>query len=410
MSDPQRRVAIACSEAAEKLHRGRFAEAEAAYEGILADRPRHVESLLGLGRALRGQGRLERALSCGHNAMATAPDRADVFAFTADVLSDMGRHDAALGCLTHALDLAPDDPNNRLAMGRALETAGHLAAALDHYSQALEAADGKTHREARLRALNRMGAALARMGDPKGALARFDRVLAEDPENPSARHLAAALRKETPEDAPPAYVQSLFDAFSGDFDRIMTEELAYQTPGRLRDLLIRQVPERDGPFQNAVDLGCGTGLSGKAFRDRAKRLTGVDLSPRMVEKARAKGIYDRLAVEDILGFLEKETIRYDLFVAADVLVYTGDLAPIFRACRKQAAKGAKMAFSTERCHGTDYRLRTTGRFAHNETYVRETAETSGWREIAGTPSGLRKDDGAWIQGYLFVMETIGPAG
>ena len=410
MSDKRRLAAQACGEAAEKLRRGRFAEAEDAYERVLADNPRHVESLLGLGRALRGEGRLERALSCGHNAMAAAPERADVFAFTAEVLSDMGRCDAALGCLTHALDLAPGDPAIRLAMGRAMETAGHLAAALDHYGCALKAAGGEENRDARLRALNRMGAALARMGDTKGALAHFDRVLAEDPENPSARHLAAALRGETPEDAPPAYVQSLFDAFSGDFDRIMTDALDYQTPGRLRDLLIRQVPETSGPFQDAVDLGCGTGLSGKAFRDRAERLTGVDLSPQMVEKARAKGIYDRLAVKDILGFLEKETVRYDLFVAADVLVYTGDLGPIFSACRKRAAEGAKLLFSIERCREPAYRLRTTGRFAHNEAHVREMAQASGWREVAGTRSNLRKEDGVWIEGCLFVMEAVGPTG
>ena len=48
-----------------------------------------------------------------------------------------------------------------------------------------------------------------------------------------------------------------------------------------------------------LDLGCGTGLSGAAFKDRAGHLTGIDLSPAMIEKARSRGIYDSLAVADI---------------------------------------------------------------------------------------------------------------
>ena len=48
-----------------------------------------------------------------------------------------------------------------------------------------------------------------------------------------------------------------------------------------------------------LDLGCGTGLAGAAFRPHVDWLAGVDLSPKMIEVARAKGLYDRLAVADI---------------------------------------------------------------------------------------------------------------
>jgi SAM-dependent methyltransferase len=36
-----------------------------------------------------------------------------------------------------------------------------------------------------------------------------------------------------------------------------------------------------------VDLGCGTGLSTRAWADRAERVVGVEANPRMVERARA---------------------------------------------------------------------------------------------------------------------------
>ena len=38
------------------------------------------------------------------------------------------------------------------------------------------------------------------------------------------------------------------------------------------------------------DLGCGTGLAGVAFKDMAKRLDGMDLSPAMIAKAASSGI------------------------------------------------------------------------------------------------------------------------
>ena len=83
-------------------------------------------------------------------------------------------------------------------------------------------------------------------------------------------------------------------------------------------------------FAHALDLGCGTGLAGVAFRDCVERLEGIDLSPGMVAEARAKGIYDALHVGEVVAHLKAATDRqFDLILAADVLVYVGDLAPLF---------------------------------------------------------------------------------
>ena len=48
-------------------------------------------------------------------------------------------------------------------------------------------------------------------------------------------------------------------------------------------------------FGTMLDLGCGTGLAGEAFRPHVDWLEGVDLSPGMIAQARKKTIYDRLA-------------------------------------------------------------------------------------------------------------------
>ena len=45
-------------------------------------------------------------------------------------------------------------------------------------------------------------------------------------------------------------------------------------------------------FGTMLDLGCGTGLAGVAFRPHVDWLVGVDLSPKMIEEARRKALYD----------------------------------------------------------------------------------------------------------------------
>lgn len=394
----------AWSEAMGHYHRGCLVEAGAAFGRALTEHPGHVESRLGLARVFRDQGRLDQALSCCHNAMAAAPDRADVFTLTAEVLGAMGRGDQALACLTQALDLAPEAPDVLLAVGRALESQGDLSSAVDFYDRAVQAAgNNATHGSDRLRALNRLGAGLNRLGQPDKALTCFQQVLSEDPQNPSALHLLAALQGNTPDNIPSDYVKTLFNAFSSGFDRHMTDELGYRTPKQLLEFLAQQAPLGQKRFAAAIDLGCGTGLSGNAFRHRIDHLTGVDLSTLMLEKARTKGIYDRLAAGDIGQFLLNEPGRYDLFIAADVLVYMGDLVPIFAACRSRAMAGAHMVFSTENGKTKPYRLLPTGRFAHHSSYVHETARACRWQVTAFGQAPIRKESGAWIQGDLFML-------
>ena len=74
-----------------------------------------------------------------------------------------------------------------------------------------------------------------------------------------------------------------------------------------------------------LDLGCGTGLAGAAFRPHVDWLSGVDLSPAMVDEARRKGLYDQLTVGDIGWFLaDEQAASAHLVIAADVFAYVAD--------------------------------------------------------------------------------------
>ncbi len=131
-----------------------------------------------------------------------------------------------------------------------------------------------------------------------------------------------------------------------------------------------------------MDLGCGTGLGGAAFADLATAIDGIDLSPQMIAKARARGLYRNLSVADIETALAREDEAYDLILAADTLVYLGDLTAVFQGAASRLKPGGFFLFTVERADGDGFELGPKRRWRHAEGYLRKCAAESGF-DIAG---------------------------
>lgn len=293
----------------------------------------------------------------------------------------------------------------RMTLARALEAAGDLPAALD---VARETAS--LHPDVAEAAVG-LGAVLLDLDQLPLAIAEFQRALRLDPDLAEARFLlgcawleagepdraldafapldpgqtpglaeriatAQAMRERSRSDA--GYVRHLFDQFSTDYDERMLSQLSYQAPQTLRELAQFVMPGQTGLA--VLDLGCGTGLSGAAFKDRAAVLEGMDLSPAMIAKAQARGIYDHLKVGDIESGLG--AARYDLVVAADTLVYLGDLDPVMASVATALRPGGFFLFTVEAKEGEGFELGPKRRWRHSENYLRARAEAYGF-EIAG---------------------------
>ena len=132
------------------------------------------------------------------------------------------------------------------------------------------------------------------------ALAVARAFLGEDADDPIQRHHLAALAGETVARAPADYVAAYFDRFADTFDAQMFEVLHYCGPRKLCALLA----ETGAPVGRTLDLGCGTGAAGPLLRPRATQLVGVDLSQKMLAKARRAAVYDELARADMVEYLE----------------------------------------------------------------------------------------------------------
>ena len=228
----------------------------------------------------------------------------------------------------------------------------------------------------------------------------------DDKDDDDARHNREAITK-----CPTDYIVSLYSSFAARFDELLVEKLDYQTPTKLRQLLDATGMSRDTKVARCVDLGCGTGLSGLAFRSLAQHMTGIDLSPEMIEKARQRRCYDNLIVGDVATTVFSNTLTtFDLVVACDVFCYFGDLLPVFQAVSRslQSSLGV-FCFSTEYLPEADlspYRLRSCARFAHSERYIRSLAETTGFECVGFEISHLRKNEGKPVIGMLVVLKKV----
>src|SRR6185503_837619 len=109
--------------------------------------------------------------------------------------------------------------------------------------------------------------------------------------------------------------------------------------------------------------------------DVAGHLVGIDLSREMLAKARAKTIYQELIEGDLAPNIAALREPAELFLAADVFVYVGDLGDVFAQVARKSTPQALFCFSVETHDGADYVLRDTGRFAHSRSYVERVAAT-----------------------------------
>ncbi|MFL6803621.1 MAG: class I SAM-dependent DNA methyltransferase [Xanthobacteraceae bacterium] len=277
---------------------------------------------------------------------------------------------------------------------------GDLAGAADILAQTVEMAP------AFATAWFALGAIRDTLGHRAGAVAAFTAARDADPDDyHGARlHLARLGAGPATPEMTAVYVRRLFDQHAPDFDVAMRERLEYRGP----ELLLEAVRAAAGEgmrFGTMLDLGCGSGLSGAAFRACVDWLVGVDLSPAMIEVARAKGLYDRLVVDEIGAFLRGEAANraaYHLVLAADVFVYCGDLSPIAAATANVLAPGGLFAFTVETHDGAGVRLSETLRYAHSDDHVRAALGSAGLRVLALEAAATRSEKGVPVSGLLAV--------
>ena len=233
----------------------------------------------------------------------------------------------------------------------------------------------------------------------------YRKYLDANPDDGEIEHLLIALN----DDAPPPRasdraIQHIYKSFAASYESRMLEDLKYVGPERLQDALKPVMGERSG--LSILDLGCGSGLAGVMIKPRAAQLVGVDLSPDMLELARARGIYDRLELAEITAWLGQDQASYDLVISCDCMIYFGDLSPIVAAVAKRLKPGGVFALSMERGTRYPFHLTDTGRYTHHPDHVREAAAKAGLAVAQMNESFLRHE---YVEEVMGLYAVLGPA-
>lgn len=277
---------------------------------------------------------------------------------------------------------------------------GDLAGAADTLLQAVEIAPGFAT------AWFALGAIRDKQGDRDGAIVAFGRARDSDPEDYHGARLQLArlgAGEATPE-MTVTYLRRLFDQQAPRFEHSLLNRLAYSAPQKLLDAVSTATGGRPRAG-STLDLGCGTGLAGAAFRPYVDWLIGVDVSAGMINLARAKGVYDRLVVSDLVQFLAQEAdihAKYQLIVAADVFVYSSDLTPVAAAVARVLAPRGMFAFTVETHPGDGVVLQQTLRYAHGENHVDTALASANLRPVLIEQVSTRTEQGEPVPGLLAI--------
>jgi len=274
---------------------------------------------------------------------------------------------------------------------------GRLAEAEDHYRRAITICP-----ELDEAVLGLAKASYAR-GRPKSALNWYRQHLVRHAGDAEIQYLVGALSDgPKPERAPQDALRTLFDRAAPSYDEKAHGEHRYCGPNLVFAAVEQAWPGHPAEL-SILDIGCGTGLSGRPFRKMARRLEGVDLSAHMIAVARSRATYDDLMVQDLSERLAQARDHYNLIVAADVLVYFGDLASVFRDAAAALRPGGHFVVTLEAQPEDGYRLNGSGRFSHREGYVRRSAAAFGLSLALLRHEPLRREYGRQIDAWVVVL-------
>eukprot|EP00941_MAST-03F_sp_MAST-3F-sp1_P004251 g4251.t1 len=393
----------------------RWKEAEISFQKALKINPQKENAFNNLALLMNEQDRLRESLFSWSAALKINPTNGNTLYNIGNVQYKLARYKEAAAHWSDAMKINPHDSNAKNNVGALLFNKDHLKEAEFFFSSAIES-------------------------NPQFALAhfnlhtslwgqrRFDEAIDSlrnassiEPNNPRYHHMLQARdprSKKRIKQASVEYVAAEFDEFADTFEATLVEKLQYRAPELIGNALAAALAENKDRKFDIIDFGCGSGLIGPVVQKYKKTLIGIDLSEKMLAKAKE---YNRGYTHLILGgfeMLEKFENSADIIVSSDVLVYSGDLTMFFnaatRALRKEsglrllvatveALETATAQQKSKKDKTSDWNLLKSGRYAHSKAYIERKAEENHFNIISLEFVSTRKESGADIGGWLFIM-------
>ncbi len=161
------------------------------WSDVLAKYPGHLRGNVGMGIALRAEGKIEDALAHFQAAIRTKPDYAEAYFDLADLYTKVKNREAAISHYQQAVGLRPDYPEAHYNLANLLSDAGRADEAIEHYEAAIRTRPGYAF------AHNNLANLLAKKLRRPEAIRHYELALQSDPNLVAARvNLGNTLKTE----------------------------------------------------------------------------------------------------------------------------------------------------------------------------------------------------------------------
>lgn len=400
-SDQQEDSLTLFNKAHEYQEIGKYQEAEEIYRYLVLHIKKNWFLHYNFALLLLETNRSEEALSQFLIAESLMTSNNDLYYNLALCQKNCGQYQEAVDSYKKALILLPEDIDSRYNLAGCYHDLERFEEAIASYEAILE--KEPLHQSA----LNNIAYISQKTGRTDQAVFYYKQLLEVNPDHTSADHMLAAITGKIRSTAPLSYIREVFNSYSVHYEKSLIDKLGYALPDQLVKIIEFSSEKRF--FNRLLDLGCGTGLIGEAFKNSISTIHGIDLSSSMIEIAHDKAIYDQLTTGDIhaaLGDFDKAS--YDLLIAADVFTYVGELKNILTISHQLGTPNCLFYFSVEDLTegSMEMVLQESGRFAHSRRYIQQTAGAAGWYIFHAETVNLRREGDKWIQGAIYAMKKV----
>ena len=369
---------------------------------------------LGLDEAVRliatmvNNGNMDQAVALSEQLRVAAPDHPDILYVSAGICWKAGDPDQAIAIQKRLVAVQSGAATHHERLIYFLRETGDISGALAATQTGVRECPSNPT------LINACGMLQLNTGDLQGSHQTFEKAIQLFPENLTAhQNLSLVLLAEgRAEDAVNAFSRGVIplEAFKLKANNQEQKHLSktydglaecYDTNdlqrswGRQTAQVIRTAIGQ-GNLGDVLDLCCGTGSVGAAITAQANHLTGIDLSPGMLDKAKARNVYDELIVADINTALLSIKRSFLTVTCSVALYHWADLGPFFYAAARVLAPGGHLIFSVDPVNDElDIGQSAPGEYAHSRAYIRRVTADAGLREISITIDAHRTYPGFW---------------
>lgn len=148
--------------------------------------------------------------------------------------------------------------------------------------------------------------------------------------------------------------------------------------------------------KKVIDIGCGGGILSESMAVLGANVTGIDMSPEVIEVAKLHLLESQLNIDYIATSAEKmadeQPAQFDIVTCMEMLEHVPSPDAIVKACAQLVKPGGHVFFSTLNRNpksylfailGAEYLLRLLPRNTHDYAKFIRPSELAGWCRDAG---------------------------